>query len=54
MPPEVEVLRELETAHRVLGRDPLMRQLIRRHGPCGLACRSWSPYEALTRAIAHQ
>jgi DNA-3-methyladenine glycosylase II len=54
MKPEVEVLGELETAHRVLRRDPLMRRLIRRHGPCGLVCRSWSPYEALTRAIAHQ
>jgi DNA-3-methyladenine glycosylase II len=28
--------------------------LARRHGPCGLVCQSWSPYEALTRAIAHQ
>jgi len=41
-------------AHRHLARDPVMRRLIRRHGPCGLACRRWSPYEALTRAIAHQ
>jgi DNA-3-methyladenine glycosylase II len=41
-------------AHRHLARDPVMRRLIRRHGPCGLECRRWSPYEALTRAIAHQ
>jgi DNA-3-methyladenine glycosylase II len=41
-------------AHRHLARDPVLRRLIRRHGPCGLECRSWSPYEALTRAIAHQ
>jgi DNA-3-methyladenine glycosylase II len=41
-------------AHRHLARDPIMRRLIRRHGPCGLECRRWSPYEALTRAIAHQ
>src|SRR5574341_426184 len=41
-------------AHRHLARDPLMRALIRRHGPCGLVPRRWSPYEALTRAIAHQ
>jgi DNA-3-methyladenine glycosylase II len=41
-------------AHRHLARDPVLRRLIRRHGPCGLACRRWSPYEALTRAIAHQ
>jgi DNA-3-methyladenine glycosylase II len=31
-----------------------MRRLIRRHGPCGLEVRRWSPYEALSRAIAHQ
>jgi len=41
-------------AHRHLARDPVMRRLIRRHGRCGLECRNWSPYEALTRAIAHQ
>jgi DNA-3-methyladenine glycosylase II len=44
----------LAAAHRRLARDPVMRRLIRRHGPCGLLCRRWSPYEALTRAIAHQ
>ena len=31
-----------------------MRRLIRLHGPCELAPGKWSPYEALTRAIAHQ
>src|SRR5437879_630472 len=31
-----------------------MRGLIRRHGPCPLAPGLWSPYEALSRAIAHQ
>ena len=31
-----------------------MRRLIKRHGPCGIDARRWSPYEALTRAIAHQ
>jgi DNA-3-methyladenine glycosylase II len=41
-------------AHRHLARDPVMRRLIARHGRCPLACRPWSPYEALTRAIAHQ
>jgi DNA-3-methyladenine glycosylase II len=39
---------------RHLARDPVMRRLIKRHGPCGLEPRRWSPYEALTRAIAHQ
>lgn len=35
--------------------DPLLRKLMRVHGPCGL-CPDWrrSPYEALVRAIMHQ
>jgi len=41
-------------AYRHLARDPVMRRLIRLHGPCALAPLRWSPYEALTRAIAHQ
>jgi DNA-3-methyladenine glycosylase II len=41
-------------AHRHLERDPVMRGLIARHGRCPLACRPGSPYQALTRAIAHQ
>jgi DNA-3-methyladenine glycosylase II len=41
-------------ALRHLSRDPVMRRLIRRHGPCALAPLRRSPYEALTRAIAHQ
>jgi DNA-3-methyladenine glycosylase II len=41
-------------ARRHLARDPVLRALMRRHGPCALAARRWSPYEALTRAIAHQ
>ena len=41
-------------AHRHLARDPVMRRLIRRHGPCGIAPSRSSPYEALTRAVAHQ
>ena len=41
-------------ACRHLARDPVMRTLIRRHGPCGLVPHGRSPYEALTRAIAHQ
>jgi DNA-3-methyladenine glycosylase II len=44
----------LVAADRHLARDPVMRRLIAHHGPCGLECRRWSPYEALTRAIAHQ
>jgi DNA-3-methyladenine glycosylase II len=41
-------------AARQLARDPVMRALIRRHGPCGLAPHGRSPYEALSRAVAHQ
>lgn len=47
-------MKALAAAHRHLARDPVMRHLIRLHGPCGLEPRRWSPYEALTRAIAHQ
>jgi len=45
---------ETPAAQRHLSRDPVMRRLIRLHGPCALAPLRWSPYEALTRAIAHQ
>ena len=31
-----------------------MRRLIRRHGPCALAPDRQSPYESLSRAVAHQ
>ena len=41
-------------ARRQLARDPVMRALIRRHGPCVLTPHGRSPYETLTRAIAHQ
>jgi len=41
-------------ARRHLARDPVMRALIRRHGPCALTPHGRSPYETLTRAIAHQ
>lgn len=41
-------------ARRSLARDPVMRELARRHGPCALSANRFSPYEALTRAIAHQ
>jgi DNA-3-methyladenine glycosylase II len=41
-------------ARRRLARDPVMRALIRHHGPCALAPHRGSVYEALTRAVAHQ
>lgn len=46
----------LRAAERDLSRaDPLMRRLVRRHGPCRLVPeRRRSPYEALVRAVVHQ
>src|SRR3989442_15566318 len=41
-------------AHRHLARDPVMRRLIRRHGPYRLQPPGRSPYETLVRALAHQ
>jgi DNA-3-methyladenine glycosylase II len=41
-------------AQRHLARDPVMRKLIRRHGPYVLTPHRLSPYETLLRAIAHQ
>ncbi|MBE7494941.1 MAG: DNA-3-methyladenine glycosylase 2 family protein [Verrucomicrobiaceae bacterium] len=35
-------------------RCPVMRRLIRAHGPCALVPRKRSPYEALISAVAHQ
>jgi DNA-3-methyladenine glycosylase II len=37
-----------------LSKDPVMRRLIRRVGPCGLAVDRRSPYEALVRAVTYQ
>ncbi|MDP1589704.1 MAG: hypothetical protein Q8M07_18265 [Prosthecobacter sp.] len=33
---------------------PVMRRLIKTHGPCGLVPQKRSPYEALVSAVAHQ
>lgn len=35
-------------------RCPIMRRLIKAHGPCVLAPQKRSPYEALVSAVAHQ
>jgi DNA-3-methyladenine glycosylase II len=43
-----------DEARRHLARDPVMRRLIARHGPCTLVARKLSPYQSLVRAIAHQ
>ena len=37
-----------------LSKDPVMRRLIRRAGPCALAVDRRSPYEALVRAVTYQ
>src|SRR5918993_4448619 len=37
-----------------LSKDPVMRRLIRRVGPCGLTADRRSPYEALVRAVTYQ
>ena len=44
----------LADAGRHLGRDPVMRRVIARHGPCGLVPRKLSPYESLVRAMEQQ
>jgi DNA-3-methyladenine glycosylase II len=43
-------------ARRLLARrDPILRELMRAHGPCGLAARQHAdPFKALTRAIVGQ
>ena len=45
---------EIDDACRHLAKDPVMRRIIRKHGPCDLRLRTLSPYASLTRAIAHQ
>ena len=44
----------IEEACRHLSRDPVMRRVIARHGPCDVTLRRLSPYATLVRAIAHQ
>jgi len=39
---------------RLSKRCPLMRRLIKSHGPCDLIPEKRSPYEALVTAVAHQ
>jgi DNA-3-methyladenine glycosylase II len=41
-------------AERFLRRDPVLKPLLKRIGPCGLQPARREPYEALVRAIAHQ
>lgn len=41
-------------AERRFARTPVLRRLLRAHGPCRLAPVPREPYEALVRAVAHQ
>ena len=43
-----------EAEIRLSQRCPIMRRLIKVHGPCGLVPQKRSPYEALISAVAHQ
>ena len=56
MPPSVTVTIDYTRARRLLARrDPILRELMRAHGPCRLAARQHTdPFKALTRAIVGQ
>ncbi|MDZ4403012.1 hypothetical protein [Prosthecobacter sp.] len=43
-----------EAEARLSKRCPVMRRLIKAHGPCALAPQKRSPYEALVSAVVHQ
>ena len=45
---------EWAKAERKLVRDPILKPLVKRIGPCTLVPLQREPYEALVRAIAHQ
>jgi DNA-3-methyladenine glycosylase II len=56
MPPSATVTIDYTRARRLLARrDPILRELMRAHGPCRLAARQHTdPFKALTRAIVGQ
>ena len=56
MPPSAIAAIDYTRARRLLARrDPILRELMRTHGPCRLAARQHSdPFKALTRAIVGQ
>jgi DNA-3-methyladenine glycosylase II len=52
---EEEFTAALARGERALARrDPVLRTLIRTHGPCTIRPQKRSPYEALMNAVAHQ
>jgi len=56
MAPSATVTIDYIRARRLLARrDPILRELMRAHGPCGLSVRQHAdPFKALTRAIVGQ
>ena len=56
MAPSATTTIDYARARRLLARrDPILRDLMRTHGPCGLAARQHAdPFKALTRAIVGQ
>jgi DNA-3-methyladenine glycosylase II len=56
MAPSATVTIDYTRARRLLARrDPILRELMRAHGPCGLSARQHAdPFKALTRAIVGQ
>jgi len=56
MAPSATVTIDYIRARRLLARrDPILRELMRAHGPCGLSARQHAdPFKALTRAIVGQ
>jgi 3-methyladenine DNA glycosylase/8-oxoguanine DNA glycosylase len=56
MPPSATATIDYTRARRLLARrDPILRELMRAHGPCRLAARQHTdPFKALTRAIVGQ
>lgn len=56
MPPLATITIDYTRARRLLARrDPILRELMRAHGPCRLAARQHTnPFKALTRAIVGQ
>jgi len=50
----IDLAMHTEAETRLSQRCPVMRRLIKAHGPCGLVPQKRSPYEALINAVAHQ
>ena len=54
-PPATSTIDYIRARRLLARRDPILRDLMRAHGPCGLAARQHAnPFKALTRAIVGQ